>query len=142
MFQNIEKYGGDLSKVYLAGHSAGGYLVSMLGLNKAYLAKYGIDPDKQIKALVPYSGQVITHFAQRQKQGIANLKNAASPLAQTDKIVMYGDGNSTKLVRDVMNSSNQIIEGMKESTGIDLTSLLAGFVGGKASAAASESKSE
>ena len=73
MFQNIEKYGGDLSKIYLAGHSAGGYLVSMLGLNKAYLAKYDIDPDKQIKALVPYSGQVITHFAQRQKQGIANL---------------------------------------------------------------------
>ena len=73
VFQNIEKYGGDLSKIYLAGHSAGGYLVSMLGLNKAYLAKYGIDPDKQIKALAPYSGQVITHFAQREKQGIANL---------------------------------------------------------------------
>ena len=63
------------------------------------------------------------------------VKNAASPLAQTDKIVMYGDGNSTKLVRDVMNSSNQIMEGMKESTGIDLGSLLAGFVGGKAASA-------
>ena len=62
------------------------------------------------------------------------VKNAESPLAQTDKIVMYGDGNSTKLVRDVMNSSNQIMEGMKESTGIDLSSLLAGFVGGKAAA--------
>ena len=60
------------------------------------------------------------------------VKNAAAPLAQTDKIVMYGDGNSTKIVRDVMNSSNQIMEGMKESTGIDLGSLLAGFVGGKA----------
>jgi flotillin len=60
------------------------------------------------------------------------VKNAATPLAQTDKIVMYGDGNSTKLVRDVMNSSNQIMEGMKESTGIDLSALLAGFVGGKA----------
>ena len=73
VFRNIRKYGGDLSKVYLAGHSAGGYLVSMLGLNKEYLAKYDIDPDIRIKALVPYSGQVITHFAQRQKQGIANL---------------------------------------------------------------------
>lgn len=73
VLNNITRYGGDLSKVYLAGHSAGGYIVSMLGLNKAYLAKYDIDPDKQIKALVPYSGQVITHFAQRQKQGIANL---------------------------------------------------------------------
>ena len=65
------------------------------------------------------------------------VKNAASPLAQTDKIVMYGEGNSAKLVRDVMTSSNQIMEGMKESTGIDLSSLLAGFVGGKA--ASSES---
>ena len=73
VLKNITKYGGDLSKVYLAGHSAGGYIVNMLGLNKKYLAKYGIDPDKQIRALAPYSGQVITHFAQRQKQGIANL---------------------------------------------------------------------
>ena len=60
------------------------------------------------------------------------VKNAATPLAQTDKIVMYGDGNSTKLVSDVMNSTSQIMEGMKESTGIDLSSLIAGFVGGKA----------
>ena len=60
------------------------------------------------------------------------VKNAAAPLAQTDKIVMYGDGNSTKLVGDVMTSTSQIMEGMKETTGIDLGSLLAGFVGGKA----------
>ena len=60
------------------------------------------------------------------------VKNAASPLAQTDKIVMYGDGNSTKLVKDIMASASQVVDGMKESTGIDLQALLAGFVGGKA----------
>ena len=59
------------------------------------------------------------------------VKNAAAPLSQTDKIVMYGDGNSSRLVKDVMQSSNQIIEGLKESTGIDLAALLAGFAGGK-----------
>ena len=59
------------------------------------------------------------------------VKNAAAPLAKTDKIVMYGDGNSTKLVRDVMNSTDQIMEGVKQSVGIDLSSLLAGFLGGK-----------
>ena len=64
------------------------------------------------------------------------VKNAASPLAQTDKIVMYGDGNSTKLVRDVMSSASQIMDGVKESTGIDLQALLAGVVGGKAAASA------
>ena len=59
------------------------------------------------------------------------VKNAAAPLAQTDKIVMYGDGNSTKMVKDVMNSANQIFEGVKESTGIDLQSMLTGFMAGK-----------
>ena len=52
------------------------------------------------------------------------VKNAAAPLAQTDKIVMYGDGNSSKLVRDVINSSNQILEGLKEATGVDLSDLM------------------
>ena len=60
------------------------------------------------------------------------VRNAAAPLAQTDKIIMYGDGNSSKLVKDVMNSSNQIIEGLTEATGVDMKSLIAGFVGGKA----------
>ncbi len=56
------------------------------------------------------------------------VRNAATPLAQTDKIVMYGDGNSTKLVKDVMNSAGQIMEGMKESTGIDLQEMLSGIL--------------
>ncbi|MBQ2308115.1 MAG: flotillin family protein, partial [Clostridia bacterium] len=60
------------------------------------------------------------------------VKNAAAPLAQTDKIVMYGDGNSTKVVKDVMNSANQVFEGMKESTGLDLQSLITGVLAGKA----------
>ncbi|MEA4919909.1 MAG: SPFH domain-containing protein [Clostridiaceae bacterium] len=58
------------------------------------------------------------------------VKNAAAPLAQTDKIVMYGEGNSTKLIRDVMTSADQIVDGMKESTGIDLKSILSGVVAG------------
>ena len=62
------------------------------------------------------------------------VKNAATPLSRTDKIVMYGDGNATKVVKDVMTSANQIMEGVKESTGIDITSLLAGAVGGKIAA--------
>ena len=60
------------------------------------------------------------------------VKNAAAPLAQTDKIVMYGEGNSTKVVKDVMNSANQVFEGMKESTGLDLQSLITGVLAGKA----------
>ena len=66
------------------------------------------------------------------------VKNAAAPLAQTDKIVMYGEGNSTKLVRDVMNSTDQVIEGVKQTTGLDLGNILAGFIGGKVAGKAPE----
>jgi len=52
------------------------------------------------------------------------VKNAAAPLSQTEKIVMYGDGNSSKLVRDVMLSASQVLEGIKESTGLDLKELI------------------
>lgn len=60
------------------------------------------------------------------------VKGAATPLSQTDKIVMYGDGNATRLIKDVMGSANQVVDGLKESTGIDLQALVAGFAGGKA----------
>ncbi len=66
------------------------------------------------------------------------VQNAAAPLAQTDKIVMYGDGNSTRLVRDVMQSAGQVIDGLKESTGVDLTAMLSGILGGKIAAQASK----
>ncbi len=66
------------------------------------------------------------------------VKNAAMPLAKTDKIVMYGEGNSTKLMRDVMLSADQIVTGVKDATGIDITNLISGFVGGKAATLASE----
>ena len=66
------------------------------------------------------------------------VKNAAAPLAQTDKIVMYGDGNATKVVKDVMSSASQIIDGMKESTGIDLNALLSGLMAGRAARRDSE----
>ncbi len=62
------------------------------------------------------------------------VKNAAAPLAQTDRIVMYGDGNSTRLVKDVMSSASQVMDGVRESTGLDLTALLAGVVGGRMAA--------
>lgn len=60
------------------------------------------------------------------------VANAAAPLTNVDKITMYGEGNQAKLVGDVMNTSNQILEGLKESTGIDISQIIAGYIGGKA----------
>lgn len=58
-------------------------------------------------------------------------ENVASPLANVDKITMYGGDGSTKLVGDIITNTSQIFEGVKESTGLDLNALLAGYLGGK-----------
>ena len=70
---NISEYGGSTGKIYLAGHSAGGYLSAMLALDKHYLAKYGVDPD-MFAGIVPYSGQMITHFTERASRGIPEAR--------------------------------------------------------------------
>jgi acetyl esterase/lipase len=67
--KNIEKYGGSSKRVFVSGHSAGGYLTSMVGLDKRWLAAHKIDAD-QIAGLIPFSGHTITHFTVRAERGI------------------------------------------------------------------------
>ena len=55
------------------------------------------------------------------------VKNAAAPMSQIEKIVMFGDNNTSKLAKDIMQTSTQIIDGVKETTGIDLSNILAKF---------------
>ncbi|WP_281615855.1 alpha/beta hydrolase [Flammeovirga sp. SubArs3] len=69
VFKNIEDFGGDASKIIISGHSAGGYLASMVGLDKSYLQKHDIDAN-DIAGLVPFSGHCITHFTVRKERGI------------------------------------------------------------------------
>ena len=37
-YKNIQKYNGSNRKIFVAGHSAGGYLLDMIGLDKRWLA--------------------------------------------------------------------------------------------------------
>lgn len=73
VFKNIEDLGGDKSKIFVSGHSAGGYLALMVGLDKKYLATHNLDPDS-IAGLIPLSGQVITHFNIRDSYGLKNTQ--------------------------------------------------------------------
>ena len=58
----------------------------------------------------------------------------ASPLSNVDSITMYGEGNQAKMVSDITTTMSQIMAGVKDATGIDPATLLAGFVGGKIAA--------
>ena len=59
------------------------------------------------------------------------VRNAAAPLEKVDRITMYGDGNNAKLTRDIINTVNQVTDGLKDSTGVDLSAVLSGFLAGK-----------
>jgi len=68
-FRNIEKHGGSADRIFVSGHSAGGYLTSMIGLDKRWLAAHSVDAD-DIAGLIPFSGHTITHFTVRKERGI------------------------------------------------------------------------
>ena len=55
----------------------------------------------------------------------------AKPLSNVDSITMYGEGNQAKMVQDITTTMNQVMSGVKDATGIDPMTLLAGFIGGK-----------
>lgn len=69
-FANIEQYGGSKSRIYVSGHSAGGYLTLMLCLDKRYLGKYGVNADN-VAAYLPVSGQTTTHYTIRSERGLS-----------------------------------------------------------------------
>ena len=58
-------------------------------------------------------------------------KHVAEPLSRVDKITMYGDGNSARLLEDIITGTSQVTEGITQSMGIDVKSLVAGMLGGK-----------
>lgn len=52
---HVKEMGGDPSRIYLAGHSAGGHLVALLGANHDELTKRGFEPS-WLKGVVAVSG--------------------------------------------------------------------------------------
>lgn len=98
---------------------------------KAVAEAEGID--KKAEAMKKYGEAAVLEMYFAALPEIA--RNVAEPLSKVDKITMYGEGNSARLVQDIVQSTTQVSEGLTESIGLDLKSLLAGFVGGRLGAA-------
>ncbi len=80
VFSHIEEYGGDPELIFVSGHSAGGYLTSMVGLDKGWLQEHNMDANR-IAGLIPFSGHTITHFTVRQERGIEGTQPVVDDLA-------------------------------------------------------------
>ncbi len=69
--KHIAEYGGDPGKVYVSGHSAGGYLALMVGMDAKWLEPHGIS-NMALAGLIPVSAQVTTHFHVKELLGNKN----------------------------------------------------------------------
>ena len=67
----------------------------------------------------------------------AIAKAVGEGYASVDKIVMLGD-DSGKLAGNIMSTTTQVSEGLSQSLGIDLKSLLAGFMGANVAGSSKE----
>lgn len=65
------------------------------------------------------------------------VKAYSEPLAkaygQIDSITMYGEGNTAKLAEEVTTNGSQLFQSLEQTLGIDLKSVIAGYLGGKLS---------
>ena len=106
VFNNIENYGGNKSLIFVSGSSAGGYLTSMVGLDKSWLEKFNIDAN-DIAGLIPLTGHTITHFTVRNEMGISNntpIIDSLAPLYHVREdappiLLITGDRNLEMLGR-------------------------------------------
>ncbi len=110
-----------------AGISAVGKAEAAAIQAKALAEAEGID--KKAEAMKKYGQAAVIEMVMNALPAIA--KNVAEPLSKVDKITMYGEGNSAKLLEDIINGTTQITEGISQGMGIDVKALLSGMIGGK-----------
>ena len=55
-------------------------------------------------------------------------KAIAEPLAKVDKITMYGEGNSEKLVKEMVNTTSRVTDGLLEGVGLDIKKIIGDIV--------------
>ena len=80
VLENIARYGGDPRKVFVAGHSAGGYLASMIGLDDRWLGAHDHERD-ELAGIVSVSGHSVTHFTVRAERGIPGTRAIVDDMA-------------------------------------------------------------
>lgn len=69
VFGHIEAFGGSRERIFVSGHSAGGYLALMVAMDKRYMEACGADADA-VAAYLPISGQTVTHSTIRKERGL------------------------------------------------------------------------
>ena len=81
VMHHLPEIGADRERVFVGGHSAGGYLSALLAMDVRYLAAVGV-PLQDMAGFLLVSAQVTTHFSLREERGASKdaiLSDEASP---------------------------------------------------------------
>lgn len=123
---HVTEHGGDAGRVFIGGHSAGGYLTLMVGLDARYLRAHGLELTA-IAGLIPVSGQTMTHYTVRKERGIGQFTitaDEAAPVFHVRKetppmLVLYADKDMAAraeeneyLVAIMKGAGNQRVTGL------------------------------
>jgi acetyl esterase/lipase len=112
--KHIADYGGNRAAIFVAGHSAGGHLVALLGTDDSYLKVHGLDL-KAIKGDIPISGvmEIEKGFMPRVFGSDEKVCKAASPLSHVRKelppfLVLYADDDLKVCSRTSIDFAKQL----------------------------------
>ena len=104
---NISRYGGDPSRLFLMGHSAGAHIAALLALDPTYLDAQGL-PRSTVKGLIGLAGaydflpltepNVITLFASEPKLALTQPIHYAPGLSRASLPVLLLHGAADKRV--------------------------------------------
>jgi acetyl esterase/lipase len=79
--------GGSPNRIFVSGHSAGGYLAAMVSLDPKYLGEHGLKLS-DLAGSMPIAGQMVTHTTIRGERGIGRnqlIIDAAAPIFHASK---------------------------------------------------------
>ncbi len=94
--------------------------------------------DKKAEAMKKYGEAAIIEMLCKMYPQVAEA--IAKPLANIDSITMYGEGNTAKMTQDVTRTFKQTIDGIGDSLGVNLASLVTSFAGDKLGAIKGDEK--
>jgi len=86
-YLHVAEFGGDPGRIFVAGHSAGAYLVACLALMPAFLVRHNRSP-RDFAGFIPISGSMVTHFAvqmERTGSNAAICVDEAAPIHHAAK---------------------------------------------------------
>lgn len=136
---HIAEHGGDVKKLFVGGHSAGGYLALMLGMDAHFLSETGVKVT-DIAGFIPVSGQVMTHYTILAERGLgkyAVMADDAAPIhfARADTqpfLVLYADHDmAARAEENVYFVSVMQAAGNKNVTGQLIDDRTHGSIAGK-----------